>query len=34
VVLFCKDTPFRPQRVKNKKHYSRRDKHNQYSLYF
>jgi uncharacterized protein YfaQ (DUF2300 family) len=27
MVLFTKDTPFRPQRVDNKKAYRRQDKH-------
>lgn len=27
LVLFCKDTPFRPQRVQNKNRYVRQDKH-------
>lgn len=28
-VLFAKDSPFKPKRVKNKKAYSRKDKHEQ-----
>jgi hypothetical protein len=27
MVLFAKDTPFRPKRVENKKSYRRQDKH-------
>jgi hypothetical protein len=35
LVLFCKDTPFKPKRVESKKQYSRKPKHkganNEYS---